>query len=271
MLTIIKNIKDLILNLLKVFFRFFIKPKLIKKPKFVRPIINSKSILDGQIAYNKYGGYFTPISSLQRPAVQKILGGFIYEPETIKFMRKNCLNGDIIHAGTYFGDFLPGISKSVTKKSKIWAFEPNVENYICAKITILINNLNNVNLFNAGVGKLNSNSRMLIKSNSGISLGGSSRIIEGKTDGVTINVKIVKIDDIIPSESHISILQLDVEGYEKEALEGAIKTLNRCKPILILEDNNKIIDSMWFKDNILKMGYKIESKIHENTILISKA
>ena len=98
-----------------------------KKPKYSKSIDLSPQILNGMVAYNKYGGYFTPLSSRRRPAVQSILMGKIHEPDTISFMRNSCNSGDIIHAGTFFGDFLPGLSSALSDNAKIWAFEPNLE------------------------------------------------------------------------------------------------------------------------------------------------
>ena len=111
---------------------------------------------------------------------------------------------------------------------------------------------------------------MLIELESGYSLGGASKILNEVQKGKTIKVEINRIDDIIPKDRPISIIQLDVEGYEKEALTGALETIRRCKPILILEDNNKIINSNWFAENILSIGYEINRKIHANTLLTIK-
>jgi FkbM family methyltransferase len=241
-----------------------------KYPKIPRSINANSRVLNGMVAYNKYGGYFTPISSQQRPAVQKILNGTVYEPETISYIRDNCSKGDIIHAGTFFGDFLPGISSALAAEAKIWAFEPNTENFQCAKITCMINQLGNVNLFNAGLGDRKTKSQMVIKSVKGINLGGESYISNKKPEGETIDIDIVKIDDIIPSKREISILQLDVEGYEKQALIGAMETIKRNRPIIILEDNNNIIESDWFNHNILTLGYYKTKRIHGNTVFKSK-
>ena len=250
--------------------RFLKGKNVITKPRVTEPIKNSLEVLGGVIAYNKYGGYFTPLSSQHRIAVQKILKGDIYEPETIKFIIKNGGHGDIVHAGTFFGDFLPGISGSLSDESKVWAFEPNPENFRCARITCLINKLENVELFNSGLGGEKSTANMLVELESGYKLGGASKILKETEKGETIEVEINSIDDVIPKERSVSIIQLDVEGYEKEALIGGLKTIKRCKPILILEDNNKIIETNWFAENILSLGYEVNQKIHANTLLTIK-
>ncbi len=246
------------------------KSKLTNTPKHTSPLQPAKQTLNSLIAYNHYGGYCLPVSAKYRPAAQKILKGEIYEPDTIAFMRKNGVGGDIVHAGTFFGDFLPGLSKGMTEETKIWAFEPNTESYRCAQITILINELTNVMLHNNGLGDAESVQKMLVQNEKGISLGGGSKIINQNEKGTTINIHIVSIDSIVPVDRTVSIIQLDVEGYEKQALQGAMNTIKRDKPILILEDNNHVIESKWFVTNILSLGYEVTKTIHNNTVLQAK-
>jgi hypothetical protein len=86
------------------------------------------------LASNFYGSYCVPLSSAHRPAAKKILGGEVWEPETIQFLTS--IRGDIVHAGTYFGDFLPALSASRVPGEKIFAFEPSRENFQCAQMTL---------------------------------------------------------------------------------------------------------------------------------------
>ncbi|MHA2405825.1 MAG: hypothetical protein ACXACH_03630, partial [Candidatus Hermodarchaeia archaeon] len=101
------------------------------------------------------------------------MNGCVSEPKTIEFINSNCGRGDIIHAGTYFGDFLPGISRGCEEGAIVWAFEPNLENYKCAMLTAQINGLNNVKISNFGLGKLRRNGILTIKDQSGQALGGA--------------------------------------------------------------------------------------------------
>ena len=89
----------------------------------------NKSVLQCCVAYNDFGGYCIPFSSKHRPSVQLVMSGGIWEPETIRYMTANCAGGDIVHAGTYFGDFIPALPMACSVGTKLWAFEPNPENY----------------------------------------------------------------------------------------------------------------------------------------------
>jgi FkbM family methyltransferase len=226
---------------------------------------HSDAVLQCCIAYNKYGGYCVPLSSRHRPAAKKILAGDIWEPVTIEFLMSHCGSSDIVHAGTFFGDFLPALSQSLAPGATVWAFEPQPENYRCALITTYINGLENViELRNAGLGERQGSLSMMTADPDGRSLGGSSRIVKQCGDESSISVQIVTIDDIVPSDRNVSIIQLDVEGFEQPALSGALMTIRRCRPILVLET---LPEERWLSENILQLGYRIDGTIHDNTVL----
>ena len=236
---------------------------------------DNNSILRSLIAYNKYGAYCVPLSSSHRPAAQMILSSDIYEPQTIEYMRANCKSGDIVHAGTYFGDFLPALSSGLAENSLVWAFEPNPENFRCAKITLELNDIQNIKLQNAGLGAKQEQLHIQTKDIHGQSLGGASRVI---SDAANINVplqsvNILTIDDTVPSDREIAILQLDVEGHEQQALSGALLTIKRCRPIIILEvwPNSPLLASDWFAKNITALGYQQTGQLHGNIVFACKA
>ncbi len=230
----------------------------------------SHDLLRCEIAYNKYGGYCVPRSSQHRPAARRILAGEVYEPDTLAYIASHCDGGDIVHAGTYFGDFLPALSAAVVPGATIWAFEPNRESFRCARVTLEINNIHNVVLTNAGLGEAQGELLVQTLDESGQSLGGASRILstsESDRDGVE-RVSVVPVDDMVALDRHVSIIQLDVEDYEKEALTGALQTIRRCLPIIILEvrSGSTLLDSSWFSDHILALGYRRTGDVHKNAI-----
>jgi hypothetical protein len=62
------------------------------------------------IARNYHGQYCVPLASRHSPAARMVLAGDIREAATIDVLRA-AAPGDIVHAGAYFGDFLPALAK----------------------------------------------------------------------------------------------------------------------------------------------------------------
>lgn len=222
------------------------------------------------IASNQYGRYCVPVSSQARPAAAAILAGKVWEPRTIAFMARNCGSGDLVHAGTYFGDFIPALSQALAPGARLWAFEPSRENHACAAHTIELNGLQNVSLFHAGLGSGPGSAALHTASPRGVAFGGSSSIAAKKRPrGSYEDVEIVALDDAVRHDRAVSILQLDVEGYEQKALKGARGLLERCRPLLVLEtlpDNPR-----WYERNVLSLGYRALGTIHGNTVLTASA
>jgi FkbM family methyltransferase len=71
-----------------------------------------------------------------------------------------------------------------------------------------------------------------------------------------ISTSIITFDSL--NFNNISVMKIDVEGYEIQVLEGAINTINKNKPYIILEiwHINKEKYFEWFKNNL--PNYDIE-------------
>ena len=76
-------------------------------------------------------------------------------------------------------------------------------------------------------------------------------------------VRVVRVDDIVPIDRHVSVLHLDVERHEQEALSGALRTIERCRPILILET---VPEPSWMSANIFGFGYREIGRAHVNKV-----
>jgi FkbM family methyltransferase len=215
--------------------------------------------------FNKHGIYCVPKSSAEiSPPARKIMAGDVYEPDTIDFIINNCGEGDIVHAGAYFGDFLPALSIYCGPFATIWAFEPKEEHHYCANKTLQLNGCINVMLAHAGLGEVYGERTLQTTTDDGRVWGGGSRIVHTADEDKSEHIHLVTLDETIPEKNDVSIVHLDVEGFEKEALMGGLETIKRCLPILILET---MPDNKWMTDNIYILGYEITGKLHHNTIL----
>lgn len=221
-------------------------------------------VLKCAIAYNKYGAYCVPLSGRRRVAAQRIFAGRVWEQDTIEFLIANIGAGDIVHAGTFFGDFVPALSRACQPGAKVWAFEPNPESFRCAQLTLELNGLANVVITNAGLGEREAMMSVVTTDDNGNSLGGLSRIENHAPDASSQPVRIVAVDEIVPADRRVSIIQLDVEGFERPALTGALETIRRCRPLVLVESPP---EQKWLEENVLSLGYRVDGDVHDNVIL----
>jgi hypothetical protein len=152
--------------------------------------------IDCTLCENSFGRYCVPKSSQHRPAPQDVLRGRVWELNTINFMRNHVVGRDIVHAGMFFGDFLPGLGAE--RKQAFMRIASKEGKAL------------------GGASRVVDDTR--------------PRDDEG-IDAISL----VKIDEALPAAADVGIIQLDVEGYEASALAGGIQTIQRCLPIIIVE------------------------------------
>ena len=178
------------------------------------------------------GTYFVPTYAEHRPASRAILRGGVFEPATHAFIEKVMQRraGNMIHAGTFFGDMLPNFARYCSET--VYAFEPVFENYVLAKLCIEANKLENVFLQNAGLSDRISIGRIDTGAEAELHRGGASRLgDQGQIVGL------LTIDSL--GLDHVAVIQLDVEGHELRALKGTRATIEKSAPIIMIEDNSR--------------------------------
>lgn len=211
---------------------------------------------------NKYGQYAVPKAegfNHNGGVANRISKGEVYEKKTIEFVEKNLNNKSMVHCGSYFGDMLPAFSKATT--GTVYAYEANPISAWCAQKTIELNELENVVLTNIGLGSKNEKLNFITEYADGRSLGGGARLESSELPKTwtkdrfkgakIIEIDIKPLDELITEE--IGIIHLDVEGFEIEVLKGAIETINKYKPILILEGISGKEKFMIY--DIIRLGY----------------
>jgi FkbM family methyltransferase len=222
---------------------------------------------DAVVARNEYGIYCVPRSSVHRPVAAVILDGGVWERRTLELMQTVDSAGDIVHAGTYYGDFLPALARSRAEGALVWAFEPGAENHRCTEITISLNELHNVVLTRAGLGERSGSGLLAVGGRDGVSLGGSASMIQDPLRARLWDseaVPMAALDEVVPADRRVALIQLDVEGHEKEALLGALGTIERCRPLIILESLPR---ASWLEEHLGPFGYRARESIEHNTVL----
>lgn len=87
------------------------------------------------------------------------------------------------------------------------------------------------------------------------------------------SVQSLKLDDLALDEC--DLIYLDVEGFEKRALEGAVKTINKCRPTICIEENGLserygVLDgetTIWLAQNF---NYKVVEQYQKDVFLVPR-
>lgn len=203
---IIKNLKFMSeQNLIEVIQKF-----MVSKEKLLEHLHNLESIKNN---------YKLPVE-LHEEAIFKYKHGLKYLPQEIIKALKSTV---FLDCGAFAGDSAIIFEKEY-HPSRVYAFEPNPDNYRYLLETIKLNNLDRVIPVQKGVGK---KSGIINYTPFGIA---SSASEEGSK-----KMDIVSIDDFVNEHDlSIGLIKMDVEGYELEALSGAKLTIERFKPVLLI-------------------------------------
>ena len=117
--------------------------------------------------------------------------------------------------------------------AKVISIEPVEETRNRLKKNILINKLKNIDVIKFGISSRNG---FLKISND---KGSMNRIIKGRKNNNFEKIEVTSLDVLLKNKKNVSMIKIDVEGYEKEVLLGAKNILNRENlDIIIIELNN---------------------------------
>ena len=135
----------------------------------------------------------------------------------------------------------------------IYTWEPNAENYACLDLNCADKK------FHKYFGGLGSESKKLsispTKTGKNVNVG-TYKIIDNPGD-----VQMYRIDDLnLPS---CDLIHLDVEGYEAAALRGAIETIKKFKPVVIIERDSGA-------NVVTDLGYTKYKKLMMDSVYIYK-
>lgn len=167
-----------------------------------------------------------------------------YSNEEVFFRKYLRPNDVVIDCGANVGVLSLLASVLVGEKGRVYSIEAHPKTFNYLKENIRINNCKNCLTFNYALG--DTNGKVLF---SNLRSDDKNAVICDKRKA--IQVEMYKLDDLISFGQIISLLKIDVEGYELFVLKGARQLLKSC-------------DCIYFEswDQLfLKYGYKSEDLV----------
>lgn len=199
--------------------------------KLYPPEILTKLNTRSQIKKHIFKNYFT-INDIRIKGIDLglLIDTFDFNQYSYQDIVKVALSDIVIDAGAYRGDTALYFAPKVGKQGMVYAFEPDVKNYVWLKNNIQLNGLTNIKAIKAGVGLKNTVAQQV-----GIGSGVNLESRENFNKKV-IEVKVYSIDSFILENkiNRVDFIKMDVEGWELDALRGAEGCLKNYKPKLAI-------------------------------------
>lgn len=146
----------------------------------------------------------------------------------------------IYDIGSHIGILTIFFAKSSGKTGKVIAFEPNPENYIKIQENVKLNNLDNVQILNIGIGD-KQETKTLVFIPYDPAKGSMKKNIQSdilkKRGSKSLQVEVDTLDSCLEANKlpKPDFIKIDVEGMEYSALIGMAETISKYKPSLYIE------------------------------------
>lgn len=159
------------------------------------------------------------------------------EKYVLNFMKKlmaSSKNKVYLDIGANVGQHAMFMSKHADEVLAVEPYPPVLERL---HNHIKINSIENIEVFEVGFGNKNDTLPFIEPSTSNHGIGTFSSDFKRDSGKGVLNLKIIPGDTLFSERNNISIIKIDIEGYERFALEGLVKTLNHNRPAVVMELN----------------------------------
>jgi FkbM family methyltransferase len=134
----------------------------------------------------------------------------------------------------------------------VYTFEPDPLNFHC-----LVNNCQYDNIVKIQAALSDSHEMMKVN-RGGFSNVGAYTVSRDKS----AIIPSLKLDDF--DFEKLDAIHLDIENFEENALRGAVETINKHKPVLLLENGHRVEVMI----EIQKLGYEVRDKSGSDTLFM---
>jgi FkbM family methyltransferase len=182
-----------------------------------------------------------------------LIEGWVYEPYLFHFISDNLIDlegTEIVDIGANNGHFTIEFAHYVGDTGKVYAFEPQrvIFQQLCGNV--FLNGLDNVYAYNLALGK-EVGSIFVEDVNyfeSGSVNFGNVHVVNQNKNSQNL-VAITKLDNI--EFNNLSIVKIDVQGFEPYVFEGASVTLWKHRPYIFVEIEEDQLEKYGFTEQQL--------------------
>jgi len=161
-------------------------------------------------------------------------------------------SGDVVEIGANIGTHTVPMAKALAREGRrLTVFEPQpfIFQNLCANIAL--NGLHNVRAWPFACGERETMLHFAQPDYGSTGNFGGISMTPARAGG-TVAVPCRTLDSIVAGDA-IGLIKVDVEGFELRALQGAEATLDRCRPLLYVENDRieespALVEWLWAKN-----------------------
>lgn len=162
--------------------------------------------------------------------------------------------GTVVDVGALYGDHTIAYSRRVGPKGHVLAFEPNLVAFRALVKNMKYFGCDNVECYPTALGAQGGVAYLQVQRDNI----GMTRMVDKMGENVQ-EAAVETIDE--QGLKRLDFLKIDAEGEELAILKGALKTLERCKPTILMEVNRSRLELRGTTPNSLlrylfELGYK---------------
>jgi FkbM family methyltransferase len=165
------------------------------------------------------------------------LYGEFSEAEVVFFQRVVRPGHTVLDVGANIGAHTVPLARLAGPRGQVIAFEPQRVPYYCLCANAVLNNLDRVVCYQAAVGAVAGSILVPDLDFSQVNNFGGVELQRTYPNVASGTVPVLRLDDLVLPACHF--IKLDVEGMERQALQGAVAMLGHHHPLLYVEDDRK--------------------------------
>ena len=148
-----------------------------------------------------------------------------------KLYRDTVKNGmTVLEIGANIGFFTLLFSKLAGETGKVFAFEPDPDNFRLLEKNITANNRKNTVCVKKAVSKRSGTERLFISEEHR----GDHRIYDSSDGRKSVEIETAAIDDFLPPGAAVNFIKMDIQGAEHLALTGMEGTIKNSGPLTMI-------------------------------------
>lgn len=228
-------------------------------PVIGRLIFKTTPNIDRPMLVNNHKMFLATSGSY--PPTAMILGR--YEEETTRLFKEVINAGAcVVDVGAHVGYYTLLAAKRAGPAGKVFAFEPDPANYSLLEKNISLNDYHNVVAMNEAVSNHEGISTLFRTS---LDNGRHSTYNHGLPGNENIETKSTTMDAFLGQQGwpRVDLVKIDVEGAERDVLEGMGQLLQRTDPLKLIMEFNPLllqrtgVDLDWFLDQPASWRFEV--------------